>query len=195
MRETVAVISGIIIFASAIPYIIDIIKGKTKPNVVSWFTWTLIAAIGTGAAWSEGAITSAILSGADTVGILIITLLALRFGLRHYTLFDVACQVVALIGLGLWFITSEAWVALAIAVAVDVVALLPTLRHSWRKPHEETWSTFALSAFAAALVVVTVPELSFVALAYPVYLVLGNAAPTAVILYRRRVLGAADGAS
>ena len=188
MREIVAIVSGVIIFASAIPYIIDTVKGKTKPNVVSWFTWTLIAAIGTFAALSEGAVTSAILTGADTLGILAITILALRFGFSRYTFFDAACQVVALIGVGLWLITSEPVIALAIAVAIDFVALMPTLRHAWRLPYEETWSTFALSAFAAGLVVFTVPELSFVALAYPLYLVIGNLAPTIVILYRRRIV-------
>lgn len=185
MREIISVIAGLIAIGGMVPYIIDTIKGKTKPNLVSWFTWTILTSIGAAAAFSEGAVTTAIFSAASAFSTFLVVVLGLRNGIKHYTRFDVICQMMALIGIILWRVTNDAAIAVAVVVITDFIAALPTIRHSWRDPHAETASAFAAAAFGAALTLFTITQFSFVALAYPIYLTLANIFAVAVLLYRR----------
>ena len=186
MNEAVSVFGGLLAIGAMIPYVIDTIKGKTKPNVVSWFTWTLLTSIGAWAAFSEGAVTTAIFSGASALATLSVVVLSFWYGVKKFTRFDVGCQIAALVGVVLWQLTNDANIAIAIVVATDIIAALPTIRHSWLEPDAETWSTFAVSAFGAFLTVFTVTQMSFAAYAYPVWLVFGNGIIAAIIVYRRR---------
>lgn len=45
IRDTAAIAGGLLATFSTVPYIIDIIRRRTKPNIVSWFTWTLLTGI------------------------------------------------------------------------------------------------------------------------------------------------------
>lgn len=186
MLEIISVIGGLLAIGAMVPYIIDTIKGKTKPNVVSWFTWTLLTGIGAVAAYSEGATTTAIFSAASALATLSIVILSFWYGVKKFTRFDVWCQIVAILGVALWQLTSDANVAIAIVVVTDVIAAMPTLRHSWLEPEAETWSAFAVSSLGALITLFTITQMSFAAFAYPIWLTFGNALIAAVIVHRRR---------
>lgn len=188
INEFIAYIAAAIMVGGMVPYILDIIKGKTQPNLVSWITWTLLTCIGTFAALSEGAVTTAILSGASTVSTLLVVILGIRNGIKRYTLLDIVCQVLAILGIILWQTTQDASVAIAIVVFTDMIACLPTIRHAWRSPHAETWPTFATGAVGAGITIFTITHMSFAALAYPLWLVGANLLIPVIILYRRRVV-------
>lgn len=185
MREVIAIVGGLIVLAGMVPYIIDTIKGKTKPNVVSWSTWTLLTAIATFAALSEGALTTAILSASSALATLSVAVLGFKRGLKHYTFFDGACQIAALIGVILWQITKQPELAVAIVVTTDLIAALPTFRHAWREPSAETWQAFAAGELGSVLVLATVQQISFVALAYPIWLTVANTITLVIIMYRK----------
>ncbi len=186
MREFISITAGVILLVSMWPYIRDILKGKIKPNIVSWFTWTLLTVIGTLAAISDGAYTTAILSGAATIATATIVVLGLRDGIKHYTLFDALCQLAAFGGLALWYFTHMPELAMAIVVLIDIIACMPTIRHAWQKPHEEGWFPFASSSFCAFLTLFTITQFTFVALAYPIWLTVGNVFITWIIVHRQK---------
>lgn len=186
MREFISITAGVILLASMWPYIRDTITGKVKPNIVSWFTWTLLTVIGTMVAISDGAYTTAVLSGAATIATGTIVILGLRHGIKRYSLFDALCQLAAFAGLALWYFTHMPEVAMAIVVSIDIIACLPTIRHAWRDPHEEGWLPFASGSFCAFLTLFTITQFTFVALAYPIWLTVGNAFITWVVVYRQK---------
>jgi hypothetical protein len=107
MRNAIALIAGIISFASILPYIRDVNKGKTHPNMVSWLTWCILNLINTIAALSTGATQTALLSGASALATGSVTLLALSHGIKKYTVFDIVCQVLALSGIVAWRLTGQ----------------------------------------------------------------------------------------
>jgi hypothetical protein len=91
MHNDIAIFAGIISVMAALPYILDTIKGKTHPNVVSWFTWTLINVINTAAAFSSGAIQTGIFTAAAGIASRINTTRRLKVGLK--TLHPVRCDL------------------------------------------------------------------------------------------------------
>lgn len=186
MRGDLAFLAGCIAIAGAVPYILDTLKGKTHPNIVTWFTWTLLNGINAVAAWSGGAAQTAIFSAAGAIATGAICIAGLRYGLKHYTRFDIICQSSALLGVVLWRLTSRPAVAVLVNVATDFSGWLPTYRHAWRSPHAETWQTFAFSAVSSMLTLISIQHYTLLALAFPTYILCANITIVSTILVRRR---------
>ena len=171
---------------SALPYMRDIVKGRTKPNLVTWTTWTLLTGIATAAAFSADEYIATIYAGAVTLQTVLIVLLALRYGYVKYTLFDVACQVAAIVGIVLWQIFNSPTIGVIAAVVIDFIGALPTFRHAWRKPKEETWQAFALVALGGAFAVAALTTYNWVNMPYAVYIVVVNTVLSYIIITRRK---------
>ena len=189
MNNFLAILGALLIVGSGVPYIIDILKKKSRPNIVSWFTWTLLITIGAFAALDAGEINTAILTFADASQCALILLLGLLHGYAKLSWFDGLCQVGAIVGLVLWQLFDSPTVAIVATVSIDLVAALPTFRHSWLKPSEETWQTYCVGAIGATVGLFSLASLSINSLAYPLYLSLLGFALAGTIVIRRRSLG------
>ena len=78
--------------------------------------------------------------------------------------------------------------AVAVSVAVDALAYLPTIAHAWRSPHAEPWNVYGLFGVGAALALAAVAlqgqMLDLTASAYPLYLVAADLGVAAMIVAR-----------
>lgn len=188
MKSFFLVLSVFFIFASVAPYIIDILKGKTKPNIVSWLTWTMLTLAATIAEIVAGEYVTAIVTAASAASTLSIVLLGLYYGHAKYSTFDVVCQIGVLFGFVLWYVFNSPLAAVLAALIIDFIGALPTVRHSWLKPHEETWVTFVISSIGALFAVFAVNTYSLISLSYPIYLLIMNTIIAAVIIYRLKTI-------
>ena len=164
------------------PYIIEIIQGKTKPRLVSWFTWSALTGIAAAASFVDGQIPSGVLMLAATVETVLIVVLGFKHGDRRFERLDIACLIGALICLLLWFIFNSPAIAVLATVTIDLIGALPTIKHSWQKPHEETWIAYALSGIGGGITVLIAGQWTATAIAYPLYILLINIVMTSVIL-------------
>lgn len=164
----------------------EIIKGKTKPRVVSWFTWSLITVIAGSASLADGQYPAAILSFCAAFETLLVVVLGWRHGDRKLEWLDIACQAGAIVGLALWLAFDSPAIAVIATVVIDLVGSVPTLAHAWRRPHEETWITFLLSGVGAGLALAVAGDWRITAVAYPLYLLLINVLIAGLILGRLR---------
>jgi len=186
MRESLAIIGALIAVFSTVPYLIDIVKGKTKPNIVSWFTWTLLTGISGSAALVAGEVKTAMLLYAGAIATGLVVLFGLKYGIAKFSRFDIFCQVGAIIGLVLWLAFDSPVFGIVVPLGIDILGMLPTLRHSWLKPYEETWQTFLIGTMAPLFTIVSLTAYNIESLAFPLYLVLANGSITFAILYQRR---------
>lgn len=185
MRNFLAVLAGVVAIISVVPYLVDIVKLRTKPNIVSWLTWTMLTAIATAATFAAGESRTAMLMLASTVCTVLVVILGLKYGIAKFTPFDAFCQLGALAALLLWLQLDSPTIAIVTVVVIDFIGTLPTLRHSWKQPAEETWQTFCIGALAAALTIISLESYSIDSLLYPLYLVVANGAIAAVVVYWR----------
>jgi hypothetical protein len=185
MKEAFAVAASAIAILSVTPYIIDTVKGKTRPNIVSWFTWSLLAGVATAAAFAAGAPRTALLLLGETTGTFLVAALGLKYGYAKLSLFDGLCQVGAIAGLVLWLVFNSPTVATLAVIVIDVLAALPTLKHSWLDPQEETWQTYMLVVIASVLTIIALPQYSINSALFPFYYLLGNGGLMALVVYRR----------
>lgn len=104
-------------------------------------------------------------------------------------MFDGICQFGALVALVLWLIFDAPLVAIVGVVFIDFLGVLPTIRHSWLNPEEETWQTFLLSTIAPVFTILSLTIYHWENLLYPTYLLLADGLVTIIIIYRRQQLG------
>ena len=182
MKTVLIILSGLLTVGASLPYIVEIVRGNTKPRIVSWFTWTILTAIACAASFTDRQYPAAILMLCAVVETALVVVLGLKHGDRKFERLDVVCQVGALLGLVLWFTLKSPTLAVVATVAIDFTGAIPTFWHSWQKPHEETWIEYALSALGGGLTVFVAGNWKVTAVLYPLYILVVNAVLTSIIL-------------
>ena len=123
-----------------------------------------------------------------TFGDLIVTGLTLLLGLKDviakFSWVCGLCQIGALFGLMLWFVFNSPVIAILAAIIIDFIAAIPTLRHSWLRPEEETYQTFLVLVFASTLTLISLDSFNVASLSFAIYLLFINAAIAGTVIYR-----------
>lgn len=184
MIDALVIIGSLLEILGVVPYFLSAVKGEAKPNIVSWMTWTLLTLIvsSTAFASSDWRVGTVVL--ANALGTASIVMLGFWKGYTHMTRFDASCWVVATLGLLSWPLLHTILPAVLVTIAIDAVALLPTLRHAWRRPREEAWATYAMQAAGSLCVLLATSFHSSAALLYPAYLTLADGSVVIIVLAR-----------
>lgn len=188
MKEILALIGSFIMLFCSVPYIRDTVKGKTKPNIVTWFTWSLLLGIGDAALFAAHQDHAAWLVAGDFIATFAVVIAGLKYGTAKIDLFDVACQIGAIVGLVLWLVFNSPLIAIIATVAIDFIGSLPTFRHSWLKPNEETSITYAFGVLATLLVLLSLKNYTLSGWIYPAYILFSNGLLVVIITYSRRLI-------
>lgn len=182
MRLALVTLSGLLTLAATLPYLLDIVRGHTKPRLVSWSIWSILVGIASAAAFASHQLPAAVLSACNAVACASVVVLGYKHGDRTLGRLDVVCFVGALLALGLWKVLASAAVAALLAVVTDFLAAVPTFRHAWLRPYEETWEAFALTALGGAFTLLVADFGVLTAIVYPLYLALVDFVITLVLL-------------
>ncbi len=170
MLEFWGIVSGILGFVCCLPYIRDILLKTTKPERASWFIWSTLGTIAFFSQFAKGATTSLWMTGADTLGVLTIFILSLKYGQGSLSSNDIKALVVAFIGLILWYFTKEAAIALLIVIVIDTAGAVLTINKAYKDPESETMSTWLLSGLAGLTAIFAVGSFNWILLSYPIYI-------------------------
>lgn len=173
-------IAGFLSALSYIPYIISIIRGKTKPARASWIIWSLLSFVILASYKSLGASTTLFVVYAYAVGTFITMLLSLKYGVGGWTRFDKICLLTSALSLVVWWLTNSAFLALLMNILIDVIGTLPTIKKVYHQPDSEdrtAWSLFFLGSFfnllainQLSLEIALYPSLLFLAITTIFYL-------------------------
>ncbi|WP_330252699.1 hypothetical protein OG874_42730 [Nocardia sp. NBC_00565] len=196
LSSSVAFISVGISMYGVVAYLAGILDGDTRPRFASWAAWCTANTVFAVVAYLEGAHLAAGINAAAAIMNAAVIAVAIMRGvsLRPGDAIDVACLLSSiacvLVTVG---VTEKAFGAL-LAVCANVIATIPTLRHAWSKPQEETWQMFAANAFAGFLGVFGVLLASgyqFSSVAGPLITMVGNVGLVALTVGRGRLADAA----
>lgn len=174
------------------PYIIDTIRGKTKPHLYSWLIWTLVTGIIFVGQLIDGAGPGAWATGATTLIDLVIFILAVRQRAAAITLFDKICLASAFIALPLWYFTDSLVLSVALLVTIEIAGFLPTIAKSIKFPGQETFITYPVSALRCLLSLFALTNFTFITAAYPMVILIICIVMTIILLpaqsfYKRKV--------
>lgn len=181
------VIVGVIIqFLGGLMYLIDTIKGRIKPNKVTWLLWAIVPFIAFFAEVKQG------------VGILSLTTFIVGFNpllifLASFVnkkaqwrlgIFDLVCGFLSILGLFLWFTTKVGNLAILFSILADVLAGLPTIVKAYENPETENDLPFTMGTISAIIAILTIRKWDFQYYGFPVYLFFVNLLIAVVIRFR-----------
>lgn len=179
----------LLIVVAYIPYIRDILSGKTKPHVYSWFVSALVTFIAFGLQLSEGAGWGMLPTFiAAIAGFLIFALALKRQKRASITKSDTLFFILSLVAVILWLIVDQPLLSVVIISCIDILAFVPTFRKSWSRPDQETVSAYGVNSLRFTLATVAVQNYSFVTVLYPLSQALADGLFALFLVFRRRNL-------
>jgi hypothetical protein len=175
--EYFAIVGALIGSLGGFYYLFDTIRGKAKPNRVTWLLWGLfpmIIFVAQRAQGVEGLSWASFAAGFTPFLILAASFLNKdaywKTERRDYYL-----MAGAIAGIVLWAFTDNPNLAILFALAADFLAGVPTLLKAYRYPETESWVAYAISAVGFGVAVLAVPTLTFETAAFICYLFILNA--------------------
>lgn len=170
MKEVLAVAALGFSLAANIPYIIETIQGKTKPERISWLLWTMLGATYfASAVFSDGAV---LFTAGELIGPVIVFILSFKFGVGGKSRFDLVSLAVALIAFALLLITQDVLLSLILALIVDGIGALLTIRKLHLDPSSESKGFWAMGAISSCLAILSLSVYNAETLMFPVYVIL-----------------------
>ncbi len=188
MEATVGIVAVIIQIGASVPYILDILRHKTKPERAGFWIFllltiiTLAAQISHGFSWASGLLIAA---GCTQ---LVIALLSIKYGYGRLKPRDFISVILAILGVLGWLITDQPLITVGIVIAIDFAGFWLILAKTWEAPQTETLITWLLCGMAAGMVLATARSFDLVQIGYIAYSAVANLGIVMLIIYRRKVL-------
>ncbi|HXH26817.1 MAG TPA: hypothetical protein VNG90_02895 [Candidatus Acidoferrum sp.] len=154
-------------------YVVAVLRGKAKPNPVTWFFWGLTPMLAFAAQVSEGVGPQACVTFALGIGPLAVFCLSLTRGHHAPMSFapsTIACGILAALGIVLWQTTSDPTLAIVFSILADIAASVPTLMKAYHKPGTEYGLTYLLSMISMVITLLTITHWTFGRYAFPIYI-------------------------
>lgn len=181
MKEIAGITAIVLSLVGYVPYIRDVIKGKTKPHVFTWIVWTIItfvigfAQIAAGAGWSS---VHNIVTG-------FVSLFILYFGFKYsrstISLSDIFFFIAAIFSIPIWILTKSPVGSIILLSIIDFLAFVPTFRKTWKDPTSETLSSYIIAGSKYIISLFAIAVYSFSTILYPIVLIVLNVIMVLVI--------------
>lgn len=174
--ENLVFVGMIIALIGTSTYIIQMFKGKAKPNRVSWLIWSIAPLIAAFAAISSGVTLAVIPVFMAGFGPLIVFIISLFIKEAYWkiTKFDYICGGLSILALILWYVTSNPKIAIIFSIISDFLACVPTIAKAWKYPETESSIAYLGGMFSAATSFAAAGVWDFESLGYSIYLILAD---------------------
>jgi hypothetical protein len=153
-------------------YLINTLKGKTKPNKVTWFFWALAPLIAFAAEVKKGVGLPSLMTLSVGLGPLFVFIASFVNKKSYWELHktDYFYGGLALLGIIIWQVTGEGNIAIFFSILADGFAAIPTVIKSYFKPESEISIAYSLPAINAGIALLTIKTWNFAHWGFPVYI-------------------------
>lgn len=192
MKEIFAISSVVLVCVGQPPYIIDMIKGKTKPERMTWFIFSVLGIIAFVSQTDLGASWSLLFSGVETAVSLLTFGLSLKFGVGGHTKLDIFALTIAMVGVLVALVAHQPLISLLGVILADLMGTMLTVRKVYQRPGTETVISWLLAGIDSALGAMAVGRVDFKLILYPAYLSIASFAVLAAQHLGHRHAGRID---
>lgn len=174
LNENFVILGAIIVSLGSLSYLIDTLKGKIKPNKVSFFLWALAPLIAFTAEIKQDVGLQSLTTFIVGFNSLVIFLASFINKKAQWKVgkFDFLCGALSLVGLILWYLTKVGDIAIAFSILADGLGSLPTIVKSYNFPETENGWPYLTAFISGILTLLTVKVWNFATLGFPIYLLI-----------------------
>ncbi|MBI5357509.1 hypothetical protein HZB74_01540 [Candidatus Saccharibacteria bacterium] len=187
MKEAFALVAVIIAICGYIPYLRDAYKKRVTPHPYTWLVWSIVTGITFFGQLVKGAGIGALPTLASEIFSITILLFSLRHGFKNIAKIDHFFLIVSLLGLIPWILTKDPTISVIIAVSIDLVAFMPTIRKTWKKPESETPILYSANVLRHILTIFSLQSYNIATMLHSVAMILTNSIMTGIILFKKPI--------
>lgn len=184
-RELAGDIAGGFFFLAFVPYIIDILRRRTKPNRATWLIWTILGVLILLSYKSIGAQDTLPVAIAGAIGPFAILFLSIRYGEGGTSELDIAGLIGSAVGLGAWWFTTNPFIGLILFLLTDWVGAALTIAKTWEDPSGESLPAWLLWLASSVLQLVALSSWDIHFLIYPLSFLISQSIQVLCIILRR----------
>ena len=189
MLLTILGLSAVILQVGGfLPYIRDILIGKTKPERASFWIFSLLTSVSLVVQLSDKISWATALLATSLLTLLTIATLSIKYGYGSFHMRDTLSVLFAIMGVILWQLTSQPLIAVSIVILIDLSGVWLILLKVWEAPQTETLFAWAAGALAATFATIAAQSLDPVQIGFIGYSAIANWLIVILIIYRRKVL-------
>lgn len=169
-------------------YIKKIIKGQTKPNLVSWVIWMVAPFLGVFFQIKAGAGLSMLpifIAGFGSL-MTIVAAILVKNGFWKINTFDIIYGLFSVTALVLYVLIHNLGISIFFAILSDALAFIPTYVKTWKFPETEYHSTYSIPILTNLIGLLIIKEWSFTIYSFGIYFVIANTIMI-LILYRKKI--------
>lgn len=169
-------LAAAITFTGIFLYALDTLRGKTKPNRVTWILWTIVPLITFFAQLSEGVGISSVFALSYALGPLFVVMASFANKNAYWklTFFDYLCGGISLLAILLWTITGNGMLAIIFSIVADFAAGVPTLRKGFIEPKSENIAAYLVGILSAAITLLTIHTRTPTSVTFPIYILIDS---------------------
>jgi len=182
MKEFLGVITIILTIIGHTPYIIDTVKGRTKPHLFTWVIWSIVVTVAFMVQITSGGGAGSWGTGVTALLVITIAILAIKKGTADITRLDKILFLGALLAIVLWYFTKNPTLSIILISIVDACAFSVTIRKTLKDPSSETMTTYGMNLLRHSLSILALAQFNMATVLYPAYLLFMNLIMTGIIL-------------
>ena len=176
LHSNFIIIGTLIGAVGSLAYLINTVKGKVKPNRVSFLLWSVVPFIAFFAQIKQGVGLVALMT--FSTGFLPLTVFIASFVNKEaewkLTMFDLICGILSIVGLALWMITKLPNVAIFFSIVADGLAAVPTIVKAYKYPDTEIAWPWIATVFGVILTLLTLSTFTFANCGFILYILVVN---------------------
>ena len=180
------IIGTLIGAAGSLAYLVNTVKGKVRPNRVTFLMWSFVPFIAFSAQIQQGVGIEALMT--FSTGFLPLTVFIASFANKasewKLTRFDVVCGILSLVGLVLWMITKVGNIAIFFSIVADALAAVPTVVKAWKYPETEIAWPWIATVSGVLLTLLTLSEFTFANCGFILYILAVNIVIYTLVRFR-----------
>ena len=172
---------------SSLVYAYSVIKGKTRPNRVTWFILSFAPLLAFGGMLAQDvSFRESIFTLQTAIGPLIVAVSTFFAKQPKWkiTKFDLFCGILSVCGFLLAYLLREGNVAIVFGILADGLAFLPTLVKAFRFPETENPAPFIIGIVSASIAIAIVTTYDFKHIAFPLYILIADILATLFIYFK-----------
>lgn len=156
--EKFSLLGALISAVGSLTYVRETIKGRTKPNRVTWVLWSVAPMIAFAAQLQKGVGWASVLT--FMAGFLPFMILVSSFVNKEafwkITKFDIFCGSISVLAIILWLVTGDGLLAIIFSILADFMAAMPTVVKSFAHPETEHPDAYRNAGIGAIITLLTI---------------------------------------
>jgi hypothetical protein len=186
LNQNFVIVGTVIGAIGSLAYLIDTVKGKVKPNRVSFLLWSIAPIIAFAAQIKQGVGLESLMT--FSTGFLPLTTFFASFINKKaewkLTKFDLICGVLSILGLILWLVTKVGNIAIIFSILADGLAAVPTIVKAYKYPDTELAWPWIATSFGVILTLLTLNQLTFANSGFIIYILIVNTLIFSLVHFR-----------